>query len=167
MRAGRPLGPTPPLDLALEARVQAVCREAIAAGWVRAAHDVSDGGLAVTLAEMCLAGDLGATLEWDVAGRADLALFGEGGSRIVLEVTPTSLPAIERLAREREVPWRVLGRVSDAARLSLRLRQGASSEDEHSSGNHGHAGRAAARVVGLPLDALRAQWEEAIPCAMR
>ncbi len=112
LRTGQALGPTPPIDLRLEALVQLVCREAIQAGCVRAAHDVSDGGLAVALAEMCIAGNLGADLAWDIAGRADLALFGEGGSRIVVEVRAVDLTKIEERARTHEVPCVILGRVS-------------------------------------------------------
>jgi phosphoribosylformylglycinamidine synthase len=150
LRASRALGPTPLIDLRLEALVQLVCREAIQAGWVRAAHDVSDGGLAVALAEMCIAGVLGADLAWDIAGRADLALFGEGGSRIVVEVRTVDLTKIEEHALTHEVPCIVLGRVSAEKRLTLRLRE-----------------RSETHELRAPVAALRERWEGAIPWAMR
>ncbi|MBF2098694.1 MAG: phosphoribosylformylglycinamidine synthase subunit PurL, partial [Gloeomargaritaceae cyanobacterium C42_A2020_066] len=55
---GRPAA----VDLALEKQVQHVCRQGIAAGWVQAAHDVSEGGLLVALAEMAIAGRIGAEI---------------------------------------------------------------------------------------------------------
>jgi phosphoribosylformylglycinamidine synthase len=152
LRAGQALGPTPPLDLDLEARTQLVCREAIQAGWVRAAHDISDGGLAVALAEMCLASDLGADLAWEIAGRADVALYGEGGSRIVVETRPTDLAALEGSARNHAVPCVALGQVSEEKTLSIQLRQTRGSE---------------AREVSAPIETLRRRWEGAIPWAMR
>jgi len=152
LRGGRPLGPTPPIDLDLEARTQLVCREAIQAGWVRAAHDVSDGGLAVTLSEMCITGDLGADLTWEIEGRADLALFGEGGPRIVVEAREADLAALERSARERNVPFITLGRVSEQKTLSIQLEQ---------------AQRPETLELSAPIVALREPWEEAIPWAMR
>jgi phosphoribosylformylglycinamidine synthase subunit PurL len=152
LRAGQSLGPTPPIDLDLEARTQLVCRETIQAGWVQSAHDVSDGGLAVALAEMCVAGDLGADLAWEITGRADLALFGEGGSRIVVEAREADLAEIERSAQEHEVPFVALGRVSEEKTLSIRLRQ---------------EGNAKTVELNAPVDTLRQRWEGAIPWAMR
>jgi phosphoribosylformylglycinamidine synthase len=152
LRAGHALGPTPPLDLDLEARVQLVCREAIQAGWVHAAHDVSDGGLAVALAEMCIAGGLGADLTWETSGRADLALFGEGGSRIVVETRETDLDTLERSAQEQGVPFAILGRVSEEKTLSIQLRQ---------------TGRSETLELNAPVAAFRQRWEGAIPWAMR
>jgi phosphoribosylformylglycinamidine synthase len=152
LHAGQALGPTPPIDLDLEARTQLVCYEAIQAGCIRAAHDVSDGGLAVALAEMCIAGDLGADLACEVAGRGDLALFGEGGSRIVVEAREADLVEIERRARKHDVTFVALGRVSEGKTLSIRLRT---------------AGSAETLELNAPVDTLRQRWEGAIPWAMR
>jgi phosphoribosylformylglycinamidine synthase len=152
LRAGQALGPTPPIDLDLEARTQLICREAIQAGCIRAAHDVSDGGLAVALAEMSIAGGLGADLAWEIAGRTDLALFGEGGSRIVVETREANLDALERSAQEHAVPFVVLGRVSEEKTLSIQLRT---------------AGSAETLELNAPVDMLRRRWEGAIPWAMR
>ena len=101
----------PSIDLALEERVQRLCRDAIAQGLVNSAHDCADAGLAVTLAESCLAGDLGAEIAAKHTGRWDAALFGETQSRIVVSVAPEQLPALERLAAEASVPHLVLGLV--------------------------------------------------------
>ena len=96
-------------------------RAAIGAGEVRAAHDVSDGGLAVALAEMAFGGGLGCTV--DVAGpgipSAGVALAAEGTSRWVVEVDARSAPAFEARFPARAV--RRLGAVTDSriARLAF------------------------------------------------
>jgi phosphoribosylformylglycinamidine (FGAM) synthase-like enzyme len=70
---GREDGPPPPVDLAAERRTGELIRRLIAEGLVTAVHDVSDGGLAVAIAEMALAGGLGAelneTADTGLAGR--------------------------------------------------------------------------------------------------
>ncbi|HEV2238460.1 MAG TPA: phosphoribosylformylglycinamidine synthase subunit PurL [Ktedonobacterales bacterium] len=161
MRAGRPLGPVPPLDLAGEARTLDLVREGIRAGWVRAAHDVSDGGLAVALAEMCIAGRLGAELAWETPGRADLALFGEGGGRMVLEVPAAERERVAARAAALGVAALWLGAVSARDKLRItRVRAGARDGSEET-----RAGTSAR--LTLPVSALRARWEEAIPWIMR
>jgi phosphoribosylformylglycinamidine synthase len=85
---GREDGPPPPVDLEHEARAGRFVRALIDDGRVTAVHDVSDGGLWVAIAEMALAGDLGAELDLDT--RQDLnaplqeALFGEDQGRYVV-----------------------------------------------------------------------------------
>lgn len=120
-------GPLPELDLDLERRVQTVCLKAIDQGLVQSAHDVSEGGLAVALAECALTGRLGAdcALEAQAAdendSRLDALLFGEGYSRIVLSVRPEAVATVQRLAQENDVPVAQIGRVSEAsAGFSLR-----------------------------------------------
>jgi phosphoribosylformylglycinamidine synthase len=110
-RAGLP----PRLDLELERRLQACVLEAIQGGLVRAAHDSSEGGLLVAVAEGCLAGGIGARLTLDPAllahagGRLDTALFGEAGSRVILAVAPADEPAVRALAAAHGVPITALG----------------------------------------------------------
>ncbi len=78
------LGPqSGPLDLAMEAAVQRAVREAISRGLVHSSHDCSTGGLFVTLAECCLKGGIGATMNGQ-----QLDFFAESPSRIVVS-TPT------------------------------------------------------------------------------
>ena len=117
----------PRLDLALERRVQALCRQLIAAGAAVSAHDCSDGGLAVTLAESCLLGDgrvggdspagftaTGFTASDDFIAnlprRWDAALFGEAPSRIVIAVAPGRLAETRRAAAAAAVPVMTLGK---------------------------------------------------------
>jgi len=118
MMAGR----IAPLDLEQERRLHEACRAAIAAGLLRSAHDCSEGGLAVTLAECCASGPtpIGAAVELEGDGRrADLVLFGEGPSRVVVSVSPEAALHFERLMGEFTLPWRWIGRVGGEA-LSVR-----------------------------------------------
>jgi phosphoribosylformylglycinamidine synthase II len=108
---GRIAGTTPPLDLDLERRVQAVCREAIRQGLLASAHDCAVGGLAVSVAESAIAGNRGCTIDLPSHLRPDVALFGEGQSRIVVSLPPANLPALEKLCAELQVPFTRLGHV--------------------------------------------------------
>jgi len=106
------------LDLDQERRVHEACRAAIAAGLVRGAHDCAEGGLAVTLAECCISGPrpVGARVSLEDDGRrADLVLFGEGPSRVVVSVPPEGERHFERLMGEFALPWRWIGRVGGEA----------------------------------------------------
>ncbi|MCH8205492.1 MAG: phosphoribosylformylglycinamidine synthase subunit PurL [Chloroflexi bacterium] len=99
----------PSIDLELETAVQRVCRRLVRDRLVRSAHDCSDGGLAVALAECCIAGARGFVGELPLTGRWDAALFGEGQSRIVVSVAPSDVDAVEEMCREEGVPWVTLG----------------------------------------------------------
>ena len=84
--AGRPV-----IDLGLEVRVQRACLEAIRRGLLRSAHDCSNGGLAVAMAESCIACGKGLDAAGlDFGGRLDAALFGEAASRIVVSCSPAA-----------------------------------------------------------------------------
>ncbi|MBI3979168.1 MAG: phosphoribosylformylglycinamidine synthase subunit PurL [Chloroflexi bacterium] len=111
--AGRPA-----MDLDLEVRVQRACLEAIRAGLVRSAHDCSEGGLAVAVAESCIAGNLGAQLDVPAGGRLDAGLFGESPSRIVLSARPEHVERLQAIAARHAVPLRRLGTVG-ADRLTI------------------------------------------------
>ena len=84
------------------------------AGWVRAAHDVSDGGLAVTLAEMAFGGGLGFSVDLAATGLSypGVALATEGGSRVVVEVASRHAKSFEQ--RFRGLPLARLGEVASA-----------------------------------------------------
>jgi len=87
-------GAPPRLDLANAKRIHDAVLEFIHHGWVKSAHDCSEGGLAVALAECCMSnGDalLGATIELPISAAA---LFGESQSRVVLSATPANAAKI-------------------------------------------------------------------------
>ncbi len=107
-------GMPPWIDLRLERAVQLCCIEAIEQELICSAHDVSDGGLAVTLAECCIGGPekpLGARIENHEMIRADAALFSESQSRIVVSLKEQSLERLKELAAEHNVPLQVIGTV--------------------------------------------------------
>ena len=91
--AGRP----PVVNFELERSVQAACRHGIRQKWIRSAHDLAEGGLAVALAEACIGKNLGATVNISVSDsqRLDEVLFGEAASQIVVSVNPKMLKAWE------------------------------------------------------------------------
>jgi phosphoribosylformylglycinamidine synthase subunit PurL len=95
---GRTEGRLPEPDLAGEARLCAALAEAARARVLRSAHDVSDGGLAVAIAEACLPGaGVDATVP-DTAGRPDVTLFGEGRGAVVVSCAPADEQRVRRLA---------------------------------------------------------------------
>ena len=101
-------------DLCATAAVIQCTADAVAQGLVASAHDCADGGIAVALAECCIAGGRGASVAL-AAGRrprADELLFGEGVGRILVSASPSRLPALLRLAERLAVPVQVLGTVS-------------------------------------------------------
>ncbi|MBM4462421.1 MAG: phosphoribosylformylglycinamidine synthase subunit PurL [Chloroflexi bacterium] len=103
---GRPF-----IDLELESRVQRCCLALIGQGVVNSAHDCSDGGLLVALAECCIAGNVGFKGGWEIQGRRDAALFGELQSRIVVTVPPEKETQLQQDATRHGVAIRKLGTV--------------------------------------------------------
>jgi len=101
----------PKLDMDLEIRTQAVCRDAIEQGFVVSGHDVSDGGLAVAITESAVIGGIGALISENPGERWDAAMFGESQSRIIVSVGPENLSSLEKLASEQNVSMVVLGTV--------------------------------------------------------
>ncbi|MEH2111029.1 phosphoribosylformylglycinamidine synthase subunit PurL [Nostoc sp.] len=112
--AGKP----PRVDFDLERRVQKVCREGIRNGWVRSAHDSAEGGVAIAITESCLAGNLGAQINLEIAptqlNRLDEVLFAEGGARILVSVAPAQQEIWESYLQEHLGQyWQTLGTVSN------------------------------------------------------
>jgi phosphoribosylformylglycinamidine synthase len=104
----------PRLSYDLELGVQAVVLELIHKGLVKSAHDCSEGGLGVTLAECCMSGErkIGA-LAWFGAGphRLDQILFNESQSRVIISVRPEDAFATEALCAAAKIPFNRLGEV--------------------------------------------------------
>jgi phosphoribosylformylglycinamidine synthase len=112
--AGRP----PKVDVPLEQSVQAACRHGIRQGWIRSAHDCAEGGFAVALAESCISGQAGATIQVPIVEdsvRWDRVLFGEGGARILVSVAPEAIADWEPyLAAHLAENWQAIGTVGNA-----------------------------------------------------
>ncbi len=105
--------PAPHFDLDVEFKNQQVVKDAIKKGLVCSAHDVSDGGLFVTLAESAMASDLGFSIETDFDCRPDAFLFGEAQSRMVLSVSEDKLDDFVNLLVASDVEFSNLGTVTD------------------------------------------------------
>ncbi len=108
-------GDAPSLDLEFEKNLQQAVLGAIRSGLVASAHDVSDGGLAVTLAESCLFGGRGATVDLSALGGATReTLFSEAQSGIVLSCAPGNAGRLMAHFEVHPVPCYDLGRVGGA-----------------------------------------------------
>jgi phosphoribosylformylglycinamidine synthase len=130
----------PHIDLELEAHVQKACLAAARGGLLKSAHDCSRGGLAVALAECCIAGARGLDAnDAIIEGRLDAALFGEAPSRIV--VSTADPDGLRALASGQGVPLTPLGRIAGD-----RLRFAA--------------------AIDVPVADLRQAYEEGLPAAL-
>jgi phosphoribosylformylglycinamidine synthase len=140
---GRP----PALDLDTEKKLLSAVLNSIRGGLVRSAHDLSEGGLAVALAESCISGGVGANVELSANGlRSDVALFSESQSRIVLTAAPERAEELKAAIAASGVPVEIIGTVGgDRLRVNL---DGASVLDE-------------------AVAELKFVWEDAIPCLMK
>jgi phosphoribosylformylglycinamidine synthase len=115
---GRPPRP----DLSLELQLQELVRAAIAAGLVSAAHDLSDGGLLVAIAEMAIASGSGVHLDLpSMEISMQRLFFAEGGARVLVTVPAAELEAFDALCLAREFPQQRLGFVQVEELLQLRL----------------------------------------------
>jgi phosphoribosylformylglycinamidine synthase len=141
---GRKAGAPPQLDYTKELAVQNAVRDLIRQGLVKSAHDCSEGGLAVNLAESCLSGNLGAQAE--IPGtRADIALFNESQSRIVITFAPRHASEILDFLKSRSVPSTRLGEVTIDPTLTI---------------------EATGKTFAWPLEKLRTPFESTIPSLM-
>jgi phosphoribosylformylglycinamidine synthase len=114
--AGKLEGAPPPVSLADEIKAGNLVRALIREARVRAVHDVSDGGLLVTIAEMALSGNIGVQLfAYEGKMPVHAAWFGEDQGRYVMEVTPESAESVMERARLLALPARVVGRVGGQA----------------------------------------------------
>ncbi|MDW8109014.1 MAG: phosphoribosylformylglycinamidine synthase subunit PurL [Candidatus Kryptonium sp.] len=116
------LGDAPEIDLELEKKVQKACLEGIRLGLVKSAHDVSDGGIAVALAECCIIDReniLGCEVKLKDEIRPDFLLFGEGQSRIIVTVVPENLRKFEDICLANEVPYSVIGVVTETKKIKI------------------------------------------------
>ncbi|MCL5981308.1 MAG: phosphoribosylformylglycinamidine synthase subunit PurL [Firmicutes bacterium] len=140
---GRP----PALDLGKEQALQKLVLAAIRQGLVASAHDLSEGGLAVALAECCFGHSLGAAVTLNSGNlRTDALLFGESQSRILLSLPEEKLTALQDLAAVAGVPLQKLGHVGgETLEISVDGRL----------------------LVDVPVILMRDKWREAIACYLK
>jgi len=134
---GKKTGKCPSLDLDKEAKLHQALRAAIGKGLLQSAHDCSDGGFAVALAECCITGAthereaLGVKATLPGAGRMDGRLFGEAQSRALVSCEPSKSGELEGLLKASGVPWAKVGSVGGKALVlegALELPLGTASE---------------------------------------
>jgi len=145
------MGDAPTLNLEAEKRLQAFILDRIRAGQVQAAHDCSEGGLMVALAEMLFAQEAtyGATLDLTVAEEnhpLDALLYGESQGRVLLAVKSDDVESILEAAKSASVPAVVLGQASEEPLLTATLHR--------------------EQTLEWDVTELRKAWEEAIPAVM-
>ena len=120
---GLKIGPPPHVDLPHEIKIQSAVRDLIREGLVKSAHDCSEGGLAVALAECCFNPEelFGAKIALNADDTfATTVLFNESQSRIVISVTPANLDNTILMLCERDVPFQQLGEVGgDQLRIQV------------------------------------------------
>ena len=141
LTTGRLEGAPPALDLDAEARLHHLLADLAARRLPAAAHDLSDGGLAVALVEATLAAGVGATVTLPPDLHPLTALISESASRVLLAVPPEAAPELEASATEAGVPATRLG-VTGGDRLEV------------------------GGVLDLPLSELRDAYESALPRAL-
>jgi len=120
---GLKIGPPPQIDVAHEIKVQNAVRDLIREGLVQSAHDCSEGGLAVALAECCFNPErlFGAEIALNAGDTpAATVLFNESQSRIVISVASENFDKTVSFLRERDVPFQHLGKVV-ADELQIRI----------------------------------------------
>ena len=128
--AGQPVselianGKVPEVDLKLEKAIQDACLEAAEAGLLQSAHDCSDGGLAVALAECCFSSlnrdGIGIDLNLTGTLAVNTLLFAESPSRIVISFSEQQSESIAAIARQHNVPLAILGNAG-GQNFSLRV----------------------------------------------
>ena len=112
---GKVVGDAPAIDLEAEKVLQHTLLEAIRTGVISSAHDCSEGGLAIALAESSInskRGTLGVNVHLDVED-AITTLFGESQSRIVISFSPEHEKTIKAITAKNGVPYRSLGHVTE------------------------------------------------------
>ena len=102
-----------PIDVDLEAEVRLVetLIQASEAGLLKSAHDCSEGGLAVTLAESAIVGEIGVDIRLGPVDRLDATLFGEAGARAIVSVDSEDAPKLAELAAQVGVAAMMVGMV--------------------------------------------------------
>ncbi|MBP3966282.1 phosphoribosylformylglycinamidine synthase subunit PurL [Paenibacillus lignilyticus] len=143
---GKSEGRPPQIDLATEKKLLDGVLGAIREGLVASAHDLSEGGLAVALAESAISGKLGAEVDITTDLRPDAALFSETQSRILLSAKPEQAQALQKYLTDKGVPNAALGVVRTSG-LVVTV--------------NGKPG------INAPVDQLEKVWKDAIPCLMK
>ena len=110
---GVKFSPAPSFNLDEEYNLQRVILDLIEARLVNSVHDVSDGGLMISLLESAMVNDLGFNIMVDDSFRLDSYLFGESQSRVIVSIDPAVDAEFEDLMIETKIPMVYLGEVTE------------------------------------------------------
>ncbi|KGG37570.1 Phosphoribosylformylglycinamidine synthase [Prochlorococcus sp. SS52] len=110
--------------------MQLFLRESIANNLIKSAHDISDGGLVIGLAESCISSGLGIECNLpEIDNRLDKLLFAEGGSRVLVSVSPNNIHNIKNslnnfnIANSEQISFNYLGTVTDNKYFQININQ--------------------------------------------
>ncbi len=108
---GKTVGDSPALDLDFELKLQTAALDLIRGGFVKSAHDISEGGIFTALAECCITGEknTGAEVKIDPLTRMDISLLSESQSRIVISVSKENREKVDARLNKSGVPFSVIG----------------------------------------------------------
>ncbi|WP_417850532.1 phosphoribosylformylglycinamidine synthase subunit PurL [Thalassoglobus sp.] len=139
---GNQNGIVPKVDLETAPKVFAAVHQCVSSGAIRSCHDVSEGGIAVSVAEMAFAGGLGVDVKLDSSGdEATIALFSESNTRFVIEVTEENVARINQAFTDRGLPTPThLGTVTGSSAVIIK----------DSAGN---------TLINEKIDELKAIWQ--------
>jgi phosphoribosylformylglycinamidine synthase len=146
LMTGELRGRVPHLDLETERKVQEACLKMIREGLVESAHDASDGGLAITIAECSFSSYRRAAIGCEVNIEGELSsaalMFAETPSRIIISIADTNVDQVFELARELDVAATVIGRTG-GERLVIKVN--------------------GEQVVNRPVAEVEAAWRGVLP----
>src|SRR3984957_2091438 len=158
--AGIVVGEPPAIDLAAEKRLQGLLVALATDGSVQSAHDISDGGIAVAIAESCFASAggrpevkaLAAKVSLDDSNAAEFALFGERGARAIVSVKASLVARVLETARQYQVTAEQIGQVTRDKTLRIEYK------------GQGYKGLAA---IDSPVEELRDVWTHSLEHAIK
>ncbi len=136
---GQVAGPAPRVDLVAEKRIIELLLELIAGKNLASAHDVSEGGLLVCLAESCFQPEklLGARIQFKLSHPAEAEYFGESHGRAVISFAPAKLQAVEALCRKHATPLLPLGEVASGREFTVNQHLSLDTEDLYRAWTNG------------------------------
>lgn len=124
--------PAPYFNLDTEYNVQQAIKAVIKYKLINSAHDISDGGLFMTLLESAMVNNLGFEIATDVAIRKDAFLFGEAQSRVVVSASTDNALKLETELKKQNIPFSKLGTVKDKSIVIDAVNYGTVSDYKHS-----------------------------------
>lgn len=144
---GKDGGEVPFIDLAKEKAVQEFLYEAASKQILQSAHDCSDGGFAVALAESAIINGTGVRAEWQDKVSEAAMLFGESQSRVIVSVSPKNMETLSNLLEKYSVPYTVIGEVTADSKFTLVYNE--------------------KTVIDADSQELKGIWKESLPCIMK